>query len=90
MKNTSDEPADVFAAQSWSAMKAFFDSLEQLKGPISRDALLAQLRAQTKYDAGGLLGEINFAGDVGRGCFVGMRFEGGRWRRFQPADGFLC
>ena len=34
------------------------DTLEALPGPITREAVLAQLRATKSYDAGGFFGKI--------------------------------
>jgi len=81
---------DTFAADAWASAKAFVDSLEQLPGPISRDALLGQLRTLTSYDAGGLEGRINLAGKVSNGCFIAMKVEAGAWKRLTPEQGFLC
>jgi ABC-type branched-subunit amino acid transport system substrate-binding protein len=83
-------PPDTFAADSWASAKAFFDSLEALPGPISREALLAQLTALTEYDAEGFYGRINLGGREAHGCSVAMRVEGGKWKRLTPASGFLC
>lgn len=81
---------DTFAADSWSAAKAMVDAIAALPGPITREAVLAQLRATATYDAGGLLGPIQLGPKLNNGCVVGMRVEGGQWRRFAPAEGFLC
>jgi hypothetical protein len=83
-------PPDTFAADSWAAAKAFFDALEALPGAISREALLAQLKTMTKYDADGFYGEINLGGKQAHGCSVAMRVEGGKWKRLFPASGFAC
>jgi hypothetical protein len=83
-------PTDTFAADSWAASKAFFEALEALPGPISREGVLAQLTALTGYDADGFYGRINLGGREAHGCSVAMRVEGGRWVRLTPAQGFLC
>jgi ABC-type branched-subunit amino acid transport system substrate-binding protein len=81
---------DPFAALGWSGAKALFDTIEKVPGPLSREALLAQLRAVGSYDAGGLLGTIDFSAHRGRGCGVWMVVRGGKWQRLAPAQGFLC
>jgi ABC-type branched-subunit amino acid transport system substrate-binding protein len=81
---------DILAAQAWTSTKAFVDAVGALPGPITREALLAQIRTMTSYDAGGLLGRIDLANERNLGCLVGMRVEGGRWKRIAPAQGFLC
>jgi ABC-type branched-subunit amino acid transport system substrate-binding protein len=84
------EPTDSFAADSWVAAKAFFDTLSSLPGPISRDALIAGLRSTKTYDAGGMMGQIQLGEELHGGCFVGLRVDGGKWKRMAPATGFLC
>ena len=81
---------DQFAADSWTGAKAFFDALEALPGPITREALVAQLQSTETYDAGGMLGPIRLGAERTNGCFVGMRVESGQWRRMAPASGFIC
>ena len=66
------------------------DALAALPGPITREALLAQLRATTTYDAGGFLGPIQLGPKLNNGCLIAMIVEGGAWRRLAPAEGFLC
>jgi ABC-type branched-subunit amino acid transport system substrate-binding protein len=83
-------PADTFAAESWSAAKAFVDAVVALPGPISRKALLAQLRATETFDAGGFLGQIQLGKKLSNGCQLAMIVQGGKWRRLAPSKGFLC
>jgi ABC-type branched-subunit amino acid transport system substrate-binding protein len=83
-------PPDTFAADSWASAKAFFESVERLSGPITRDGLLAQLTSLTSYDAEGFYGSIDLGGRDAKGCSVAMRVEGGKWTRLTPASGFLC
>jgi ABC-type branched-subunit amino acid transport system substrate-binding protein len=82
--------SDVFAADAWGANKAFFDALEQLPGPITREAVVNQLRTFTHFDAAGMVGPIDLGHSLSNGCLIGMRYEDGRWQRFAPAKGFLC
>lgn len=85
-----DLPRDAFAVDSWVSAKAFFDNLEALPGPITREGLVGQLQSVGTYDAGGMFGPIQLGAEVTGGCVVGVRYEGGTWRRFTPASGFLC
>lgn len=85
-----DQPADTFAADSWVSAKAFVDNLEALPGPISRDALLAQIGSVGEYDAGGLLGPIQLGSQTSNGCVILMRYESGSWKRMAPDQGFMC
>lgn len=81
---------DTFAAESWAGVKAMVDALNALPGPITRKALLAQLRATKDYDAGGFIGTIHFDRKVTEGCQVAMIVRGGKWQRLAPSKGFLC
>ena len=81
---------DVFAELAWTASKAFLDSMEALPGPISREAILAQMRSNHDYDAGGMLGSIDLGRQANRGCLVAVQLEAGSWKRVLPATGFQC
>jgi ABC-type branched-subunit amino acid transport system substrate-binding protein len=83
-------PADTFAAESWAGAKAFLDALVALPGPITRPALLAQLRGTATYDAGGFLGTIQLGKKKSNGCQLAMIVQGGKWKRLTPSQGFLC
>ena len=85
-----DASPDVFSAEAWAASKAFFDALTQLPGPISRDALIAQLQTFTDFDAGGFYGRIDLGDERNFGCYIGMHVVSGTWTRMAPAQGFLC
>ena len=91
MRQVSPDVAmDVFAFEAWAASKAFFDTLQQLPGPISRQALIDQLHTVTSYDAGGMYGRIDLGNENDFGCEVGMHVVGGAWQRLVPDQGFLC
>ncbi|MBV8693002.1 MAG: ABC transporter substrate-binding protein [Actinobacteria bacterium] len=81
---------DTFASDSWVGAKAFFDNLMALKGPITRAALVAQLKSVDTYDAGGFLGPIQLGRKLNNGCLIGMIVDKGVWKRLTPASGFLC
>jgi branched-chain amino acid transport system substrate-binding protein len=83
-------PKDTFAADAWAAAKAFVDVLESLPGPITRDAVLAGLRAVRTYDADGFIGEIQLGPKLNNGCAIAMIVKNGVWERLHPAQGFLC
>ena len=83
-------PADTFAADSWASAKAFFDNLTALPGPISRQALIAQLKSVGTYDAGGFIGPIQLGKKLSNGCYVAMQVVSGKWKRLAPDRGFLC
>lgn len=83
-------PADAFAADAWTAAKAFFDVVAALPGPITREAILDGLEGIQEYDADGMMGPINFGSKQSRGCFIGMVVRDGTWTRVVPDSGFLC
>lgn len=82
--------ADAFAADTWAAAKAFIDNIEALPGPISREALVAQLRSVGTYDGDGFFGPIQLGKELSNGCYVAMKVVSGKWQRLTPARGFLC
>ena len=84
------EPRDTFASDSWAAANAFFENLEALPGPITREAFLAQVRSVDTYDANGFFGRIRLGQEVADGCTVGMQVQSGEWKRLTPSEGFLC
>lgn len=85
-----DAATDSFAADSWVGVKILLDALEDLPGPITRAALLAQIKSVGTYDADGMLGPIKLGAEESKGCFLGLRFTRGKWVRMTPATGFLC
>lgn len=83
-------PADTFAADAWAATKALFEAIESLPGPISRDALMNQLRSVGRWDADGFFGPIDLGKKRSNGCVIGMKVVNGRWQRLFPDKGFVC
>jgi ABC-type branched-subunit amino acid transport system substrate-binding protein len=83
-------PADTFAVDGWAAAKGFFDALTALPGPISREALIAQLHTMNDYTAGGLIGPIQLGKKFTNGCVIEMKVTAGKWKRLYPGQGFLC
>ncbi len=89
-RTSPDAKPDVFAGDAWAASKAFIDAIESLPGPISRAALVTQLRTLTNYGAGGFFGTIDLGNERSKGCVIGMQVTNGQWKRITPAQGFLC
>lgn len=82
---------DLFSIDSYVATKAFFDALEALPGPISREALVQQLMKFDNFEAAGMFAPINLGKDLSKGCFVGLIVKNGRWERVAPTDrGYIC
>jgi ABC-type branched-subunit amino acid transport system substrate-binding protein len=91
MRQTSpDSVVDTFASDGWAAAKAFLDNVEALPGPITRDALINQIRSVKAYDAAGFMGNIQLGPKLNNGCFIAMKVVGHKWQRLTPARGFLC
>ncbi len=84
------EPRDPFASDSWAASKAFFDNLEALPGPITREAFVQQLASVETYDADGFYGPVRLGEESKDDCVVGVQVQDGRWKRLTPSSGFLC
>lgn len=81
---------DTIAADSWASALAFVGALEALPGPITRDAILTQLRATATFDGGGFFGPIKLGAKKSNNCYVAMQVVGGKWKRLTPERGFLC
>jgi ABC-type branched-subunit amino acid transport system substrate-binding protein len=84
------QETDMFASDAWASTKAFFDSVATIPGPITRAALVNQLRAVKTFDAGGMFGPIRLGQELTNGCVVEMQVRNGKWVRVAPASGFLC
>lgn len=78
------QPRDPFAADSWAVAKAFYDSLEAVSGPITREAFVQQITSVETYDGGGFFGPIQLGREVADGCVVGMQVQAGAWKRLTP------
>ena len=91
--NTVDSgmPQDLFSIDSWVATQAFFEALEAMPGPISREAVVQQLASIQTYDAGGMYAPITLGQDLSQGCFMAMIVRNGAWQRLAPeGGGYLC
>jgi ABC-type branched-subunit amino acid transport system substrate-binding protein len=84
-------PQDLFSIDSWVSAKVFFEALEALPGPITREAWVKQMETLDNYDAGGMYAPITLGKDLSKGCFMGMIVRGGKWTRMAPTGkGYLC
>lgn len=84
-------PQDLFSIDSWVSTKVFFESLEALPRPISREALVQQMRSIDTYDADGMFGPIRLGQEQHQGCYLGMIVRNGAWERLAPTGGgYLC
>ena len=85
-----DSAVDGFASDAWAASKAFFDAVQALPGPITREAIVAQLAATDRFDAGGFFGTIRLGPKQQLGCQIAVILRGGAWQRLTPSEGFVC
>jgi ABC-type branched-subunit amino acid transport system substrate-binding protein len=83
-------PPDTIAADGWVSARAFTDALEGLSGPISREAMIAQLRSMHEFNARGFFGTIDLGAKKSNNCYVAMQVVNGRWQRLVPESGFIC
>ena len=81
---------DFFAYLGWASADLFALALKGAGPAPTRDAVLQQLRAQTKWDASGLASPRNPAAKERPPCFLIMTVRDGRWQREIPASGFRC
>lgn len=81
---------DTFAASGWSGTEALVEAIEALPGPITREALLTQLRNTGRFDAHGFTTAVELGKKIPSDCSIAMTYQQGKWRRLTPATGFLC
>jgi ABC-type branched-subunit amino acid transport system substrate-binding protein len=82
---------DYFAIIAWSAADLFVNALKAAGPKPTRDAVLAELRKITKFDAGGMLATNNPAGKHWADCFLIVKVQDGKWKRADPpSSGYIC
>ena len=81
---------DFFAMLGWASADLLATTLRAAGPAPTRDAVLAQLRTQTKWDAGGMLAPRNPAGKQRAPCHLIAVVKDGAWQRATPARGFEC
>jgi len=80
-------PPDIYAAWGWLAGQVAYAGLEKIKGPITRDALVAQLETLRNFDT--IVGKINYSPERHEGscCQLLWQAKGGKWQ-IVPDSGF--
>ncbi|HEX2701584.1 MAG TPA: ABC transporter substrate-binding protein [Acidimicrobiales bacterium] len=81
---------DFFAILGWASADLLVTALRNAGPAPTRAGVLQQLRAQTKWDASGLLAPRNPAGKQRAPCHLIAVVKGGGWHRATPAQGFEC
>ncbi|MDQ2648473.1 MAG: ABC transporter substrate-binding protein, partial [Actinomycetota bacterium] len=78
------------ALNGWTTTTLFLDALAAVPGPITRDAVLAALKAVGAFDGSGVWAPSMPNDKLSASCNVLMRVQGGKYVREAPARGFLC
>ena len=81
---------DFFAVLGWASADLFATALRAAGPAPTRDGVLQQLRAQTRWDASGLLAPRNPAGKQRAPCHLIVTVRDGKWQRSTPGTGFSC
>ena len=81
---------DFFAMLGWASADLFATALRAAGPAPTRDKVLQQLRAQTRWDGGGFLAPRNPAAKQRPSCYLIAVVRDGRWQRSTPASGFRC
>ena len=70
---------DIYAAWGWLAGQVTYAGLEKIKGPITRDAFVAQLEALRNFDT--IAGKVNYSAQRHEGscCQLLWQAKGGKW-----------
>lgn len=79
---------DFYAAMGWASADMMVGAIEAAGPGPTRDAVLANLRTVTSFDAHGFLAPCNPAGKVTSPLFMVATVDAGEWRRVYPATGF--
>jgi hypothetical protein len=76
---------------AWASAELFVTALKSAGNKVTRDAVIAELKKISKFDAGGILADIDPAGKHWAKCFMIVKVTGGKWERVEPkGDGFRC
>jgi len=78
-KYSAGHPPDIYAAWGWLAGQVTYAGLEKIKGPITRDAFVAQLETLRDFDT--IAGKINYSAQRHEGscCQLLWQAKGGKW-----------
>jgi branched-chain amino acid transport system substrate-binding protein len=78
-KYGSGHAPDIYAAWGWLAGQVLYAGLEKIKGPVTRDALVAQLESLRDFDT--IAGKINYSPERHEGscCQLLWQAKGGKW-----------
>jgi ABC-type branched-subunit amino acid transport system substrate-binding protein len=82
---------DIFSVFAWASARLFVQALQAAGPNPSRSSVLAQLQKITSFDSNGLLAPANPAQKKAPTCWVLIKVDNGRYKRFaSPSKGFNC
>ena len=88
-----DKKPDSFGVQGFAAGMLFAHAVEQAMAAkngdpnaITRENLLAAVKATNEFDAGGLIPPTDIAGKKGSVCYIGMQVQDGKFVRVSPSE----
>lgn len=92
MEESHPEAApDLFALQGWLAAQVFVEALDAAGEDPTRQTLLDALDEIGTFDGGGLVAEVNVAGETPPECWMLGEVRDGEFVRVLPEDeGFTC
>ncbi len=78
-KYASGHAPDIYAAWGWLAGQVAYAGLEHIKGPVTREAFVAQLESLHDYET--IAGKINYSSQRHEGacCQTLWQAKGGKW-----------
>jgi len=83
-------PPDYFGLHAWSAYRLFQKLASEIGPDLTREKLLAALKATKEWGANGLHGPHQTGAKLPTTCNLYVEVKGGKFRRMAPASGFDC
>jgi ABC-type branched-subunit amino acid transport system substrate-binding protein len=81
---------DYFGLYSWSAFRLFQKLASEIGPDLTREKLLAALKATKEWNANGLHGAHQTGAKLPTTCNLYVEVKGGKFQRMAPASGFDC
>ncbi|MGH2759669.1 MAG: ABC transporter substrate-binding protein, partial [Actinomycetota bacterium] len=81
---------DYFGLHAWSAYRLFQKLASEIGPDITREKLLAALKATKEWGANGLHGDHQTGAKLPTTCNLYVEVKGGKFTRMAPASGFDC
>jgi ABC-type branched-subunit amino acid transport system substrate-binding protein len=81
---------DYFGLYAWSAYRLFQKVATAIGPDLTREKMLAGLKATKTWDGNGLHGPMQTGAKLPSVCNVYVEVKGGKFQRLAPASGFDC